>query len=936
MRKSTTKRALLMSGLAILLSISMLVGTTFAWFTDTVSSGTNQIVAGNLDIELYHANKAIPGGEKVETTTKLFTDVALWEPGAMVYEKFTVANLGNLALKYQFALNALEATVVEDAEGNKVSFASMLKVAVVGENYNYDRAAILADTTLNWKPLESFTLSDELEGYDKDTDTEYPSDVFGIIIYWQPSDNDNLFNMNNGKTGTVSIELGVSLFATQAEAEEDGFDSTYDENAWAEGMQVFTADDLQAAINNAEPGEEIVLMDNIVVDEPIVIPAAPTTYSLRNATPAVVIDLNGKNITTAYNETTGKHAYAIDNYGSLVINGGTIEARGIYNRDGATMTVNGTKIVNLDMNGGSCIWSYGGKVYINDATLIGYTGCVYSEGYLEINGGTYTCYSGVTDDGVQVGPTYNIRSTGELVINGGEFTSRHGLLAIKGSAEINGGTYTMTSIGVITSHVFYVYGDSSNVVVNGGTFNCDLRTAQNNGSSMICVDAANVTVNVYGGTFNLTPEKYVAEGYKAVKVGNVYYVVEADINLVYDADSLKAALANGGKALLINNVEVAKNETITVANGKTVVVDLNGYKISSTADKSGNQELFLVKGNLTVKNGSIEYAASNNQGWGAMITIFDVTAGGAIVLDEVKASVSGSDMNFVAHLNNWGSASATITNCDFDLTYVAVRAFNSGNDMNTVTIKNTDVTGGARLFWVHNYTAEGKDDTTLTLDIYNNGNTSENAKPIRFGFDNEVYYTLDGKQLVTATTLAEVMAYAKNGNVIIDAQGANLGDFNYDGTFGNGTVLKNAKFTYVYGASVDGVATFENCEFVSDHSYSANFSDGSYTGKVIFNNCHFDGWSSFGDAITGVEMNNCTFDWNNPYSMLRFYQNAVLNNCKFIAIDGIDTNKTGTVVEFNNCTGIEGKIYNNTESGVVKVGTWIVDGVDISDTVTAW
>ena len=183
-----------------------------------------------------------------------------------------------------------------------------------------------------------------------------------------------------------------------------------------------------------------------------------------------------------------------------------------------------------------------------------------------------------------------------------------------------------------------------------------------------------------------------------------------------------------------------------------------------------------------------------------------------------------------------------------------------------------------------------------------------------------------------ATTLSEVMALAKKGNTTIDAKGANLGDFNYDGTFANGTVLKNAKFTYVYGASIDGVATFENCEFVSDHSYSANFSDGSYTGKAIFNNCLFDGWSSFGDAITGVEMNGCTFEWNNPYSMLRFYQNAVLTDCDFVAIEGVDTNKTGTVVEFVNCTGIEGKIYNNSSN----VGTWIVDGVDISSTITSW
>ena len=188
-----------------------------------------------------------------------------------------------------------------------------------------------------------------------------------------------------------------------------------------------------------------------------------------------------------------------------------------------------------------------------------------------------------------------------------------------------------------------------------------------------------------------------------------------------------------------------------------------------------------------------------------------------------------------------------------------------------------------------------------------------------------------------ASTLTEVMALAKKGDTVIDCKGANLGDYSYDGTFANGTVLKNATFTYVYGASVDGLATFENCKFVSDHSYSANFSDGSYTGKVVFNNCYFDGWNSFGTAITGVEMNNCVFETViGPYSLLRFYQDAVLNNCEIKAsFDGIDTNQAGTVVQLNNCIGIEGKIYNNTDGGVVKVGTWIVDGVELTD-VPAW
>ena len=68
----STKRSLFASVLALILCVCMLIGTTWAWFTDEVQSGVNQIVAGNLDVELY------AGNTKVTEATKLFDDVALW------------------------------------------------------------------------------------------------------------------------------------------------------------------------------------------------------------------------------------------------------------------------------------------------------------------------------------------------------------------------------------------------------------------------------------------------------------------------------------------------------------------------------------------------------------------------------------------------------------------------------------------------------------------------------------------------------------------------------------------------------------------------------------------------------------------------------------------------------------------------------------------
>ena len=537
-RKNAARSALFTSIISLLLCVSMLVGTTFAWFTDEVKSGVNTIAAGNLDVELYHGKNANPA-DKVNEGTLLFTDesgkvIEHWEPGVVAFTNLKVANVGTLALRYQLSINSTEQNYFVDGDGVQHTLSEALKVAVVKGGVSGNRAAVVAEGAKNgWSALKSFTLPGVLEA-------DKTSETYGIVIYWEPGNNayDNMFNMNNGKSTSdknpLSITLGVNLFATQEMYEDDSFGPDYDIDAWHTEMEVQTASDLQAAVNNADSGTKIVLMDDVKLDEPLVIPALDaSTYSLRSAPVGIGLDLNGKTITTAYDATTEKHQYAIDNYGSLVIYGGTIEARGIYNQDGANLTVNGTKIVNLDTNGGSSIWSYGGNVVLNNAELIGYSGCVYSKGNLEINGGTYTCYSSVLDDGTQINPTYNIRSYGDLVINSGNFTSRHGLVAVvDGNAVINGGTYTMNSIGVITSHVFYIAGDNSNVTVNNGTFNCDLRTAQANGSSMICVDAENVTVNVKGGSYNLTPASYVADGYEAKKVGEGWMVLPENENYV--------------------------------------------------------------------------------------------------------------------------------------------------------------------------------------------------------------------------------------------------------------------------------------------------------------------------------------------------------------------------------------------------------------------
>ena len=65
MKKFSSKRALLLSVISMVICVSMLIGSTFAWFTDSATANVNTIKSGNLDVELVDAN-----GEKITEALK--------------------------------------------------------------------------------------------------------------------------------------------------------------------------------------------------------------------------------------------------------------------------------------------------------------------------------------------------------------------------------------------------------------------------------------------------------------------------------------------------------------------------------------------------------------------------------------------------------------------------------------------------------------------------------------------------------------------------------------------------------------------------------------------------------------------------------------------------------------------------------------------------
>ena len=116
-----TKKSLFLSLVSLLLCCSMLVGTTFAWFTDSVSSGNNRIVAGNLDVTLEYFNGQ--AWTAVDENTNVFEEGALWEPGHTEVVYLRIGNAGTLALDYKLGVNIAKEITSTNVAGEELKLS---------------------------------------------------------------------------------------------------------------------------------------------------------------------------------------------------------------------------------------------------------------------------------------------------------------------------------------------------------------------------------------------------------------------------------------------------------------------------------------------------------------------------------------------------------------------------------------------------------------------------------------------------------------------------------------------------------------------------------------------------------------------------------------------------------------------------------------------
>lgn len=228
-----TKTKLVSSIVTLLVCFAMLVGSTFAWFTDTASTGVNTIKAGNLDIALEYYDGT--SWQPVTTETELFDDSALWEPGHTEVAYLHIKNEGSLDLKYKMNVNVPSETGSINQKGEAFKLSDYLvfgKIDMASATSFYttrDDARAAAGTTMG---LSSWTKAGNL--YANPIPTTAPSgfvsEEYVALVIYMP---ETVGNEANRKADALApkIELGVNIVATQLNSESDSFGNDYDANA---------------------------------------------------------------------------------------------------------------------------------------------------------------------------------------------------------------------------------------------------------------------------------------------------------------------------------------------------------------------------------------------------------------------------------------------------------------------------------------------------------------------------------------------------------------------------------------------------------------------------------------------------------------------------------------------------------------------------------
>ena len=673
-KTKSTKRALLLSALSLLMCVSMLIGSTFAWFTDSVTSGNNIIKSGNLDIELEYWNgtewKDVKGASDILTNT-------LWEPGVTEVAYLRVANAGSLVLKYQLGINILNEVAGKNKAGETFKLSDYIQFGVV-EGVNGQTDAYNEDDAGRAAAIAAVTDSKKISaGYTKAATMNPANELYLALVVYMPTDVGNVANHNG--IDIPQIDLGINVYATQMTAENDSFNNQYDKDAWHPDMVVYTMEELAQALANG---------GKIQVNGTLNAGATQDVPNWTNAPAEFIFDA-----TTLDALKGGKYVLEQGSrYGvvglisageSLALSDMEITANSqwpVYlSNYGGTLTL---EDIDVTATQGAGIYPYGtnGTTTIKSATV--------NQKALSDEFASSTPWAGtaiatsnghnlIIEDGTYVGSTWGV-----YVYNSGA------------NVTINGGTFKAPKV-IQADGVWSTGGNKSVVTVNDGNFDGALYLDWGTTPPEIYINGGNftnfsATVNgaaklvIKGGTFDANPSAYVANGYQAVDNGDGTWTVKGyDVS---NATELTDAIANGKAVELTQDVSLDKID-LTNAITNDVVINANGHKITTT-DAYGIE--VTAGKNITISNADVEMTKAGDYityAAGFKIANGDY-AGATITLENCTITMANTDwayaVNMPASVKN---LNLVIDNCTLEGA-VAVQCW---GDNNNITITNSEL-----------------------------------------------------------------------------------------------------------------------------------------------------------------------------------------------------------------------------------------------------
>ena len=474
MKKNSTKRSLLASVLALVMCVSMLVGTTFAWFTDTASTGVNKIQAGTLDVQLLDEQGRSLEGETLswKKAADGANQAVLWEPGCTYnLQSFKIKNNGNLALKYKIVISG----IVGDAK-----LLEAIDFTVTG--------------------VDGVTTANALNGFEGKLAASSMTEAITISGHMKES-------AGNEYQGKSIDGIGITVVATQDTVEYDSNGNTYDERA-EYPVLASSVSDFRDALSQGN--STIILASDVTVTDGIQMSVendASINFNgntLKGAVESGSISSSDGPTNLVLSDPNNSDEYSID--GELVQHAG-----GGYTQLAAitvwkpTVTIESGKYTH-DNEVILC------QLQTQDPDAVG----------VVVNGGTF--------DGK--GAASVIANVfGNVIVNDGEFNAHYdgeysgecvyvssGNSYVPSVTTINGGTFNADK------RVFYVSVNTrytQKIVVNGGTFNVA------EGGSLIQVSSGNASdyLTITGGTFNVDPSAYVdTANYNVTHSGSTWTV----------------------------------------------------------------------------------------------------------------------------------------------------------------------------------------------------------------------------------------------------------------------------------------------------------------------------------------------------------------------------------------------------------------------------